>query len=263
MLLSADIGNSSIKLGLYELSEETPKLLHSFKISSVIERSSDEYEIIIRSLLRSKCSDATVDASVISSVVPSLTHVIRGALYSITDNAPFIIGHGTRTGFKIKTDSPSELGADLVCNAAAALHTAEAPVVIVDMGTATTITYINSSNELEGSVIIPGAAVSLRALTDSAELLGSLSFAKPHNIIGKNTADSIMSGVIYGNLFTIDSFIDNIWKSVENNDIKLNLIATGGLSSHFIPYCRNKFTVVDDLTTFGAAILYRKNRPVK
>ncbi len=261
MLLSVDIGNSSIKLGVYDISDiKDKKLICKFKISSVTERSSDEYEIIIRSLLSSKCSELKISRSVICSVVPSLTHIIYDALYSITGAAPFIIGSGTKTGFKIKTDSPSEFGADMVCNTAGAIEFVKAPIIIVDMGTATTITYINENKEIEGSVIIPGAVVSLNALTDSAELLSKFSIKKPTDIIGKNTADSIMSGIIYGNLFTINSYIDEISKNMVKPGFEPSLIATGGISSYIIPYCKHSFTVVDDLTLNGAVSLYIKNR---
>jgi len=262
MLLSVDIGNSSVKFGIYDVSDISyNNLICKFKISSVAERSSDEYEVIIRSLLLSKCADVKITRSVICSVVPSLTHVIYDALYAICGTAPFIIGTGTKTGFKIKTDNPSELGADMVCNTAAAVEIFEAPVIVVDMGTATTITYINENKEIEGSVIIPGVAVSLNALTDSAELLSKFSLKKPSSLIGKNTADSIMSGVFYSNLFTINSYIEQIMNKTGAESA--NLVATGGISPHIIPYCEKKFKIIDDLTIYGAAVLYFKNRGTK
>ncbi len=259
MLISVDIGNSSIKVGIYDISDTSDiKSVSRFKISSVTERSADEYEVIIRSLLDSKCPDVIISHSVICSVVPSLTHIIYSALYNITNTKPFVIGSGTKTGFKIKTDNPSELGADMVCNAAASLYMFETPIIIVDMGTATTITYVNQNKEFEGSVIIPGVGVSLNALTDSAELLSKFSLKKPTNLIGKNTADSIMSGVFYSNVFTINSYIDKIMNKTGSDNA--NLVATGGISPYIVPYCEKKFNIIDDLTIYGAAVLYSKNR---
>ena len=146
----------------------------------------------------------------------------------------------------------------MVCNTAAALDIFEAPVIIVDMGTATTITYINNNKEFEGSVIIPGVAVSLNALTDSAELLSKFTLKKPSSLIGKNTADSITSGVFYSNLFTINSYLEKVINETGSDDAKL--VATGGISPHIIPYCDRKIDIIDDLTIFGAAVLYFKNR---
>lgn len=258
MLLAADIGNSSIKFGVFDIGDVMTPVC-SFSVASDVNRSSDEYEFIIRGLLKSKGFESCLERSVISSVVPSVTHLISDALYSITSFAPFIIGAGTHTGFKICTDSPAELGADMVSNTAAALCFAAPPIVICDLGTATTLCVVNSAREVTGSVIIPGAKLSFDALSESAELLGKVSFKRPRDIVGKNTADSITSGVINGNIYMIDGFIRNLRDGLCKNGESLSLIATGGLSDIIIPHCRNKFTTVKNLTLIGSAVLYAKN----
>ncbi len=259
MLLCADIGNTSIKFGVFELSD-THSPICTFSLSSDITRSSDEYGYFINQLLLSKTSDCNISASVISSVVPSLTHTIVEALRSICKSEPFIIGAGTKTGFKIKIDSPSEFGADMVSNAAAVIRLYGAPTVIADFGTATTLTVIDDKNNVLGSVIMPGIKVSVDALSGSAELLSGVSLNTPKCLIGKNTDDSIRSGIINGNVFMIDGFIRNIRESVCSDTHKLTLIATGGLSNVIVPHLRNKFTVIDDLTLIGMAELYKINR---
>lgn len=259
MLLCADIGNTSIKFGIFNLAY-TYSPICTFSLSSDIYRSSDEYEFFIRQLLLSKNISSDLNNSVISSVVPSLTYTIEKSLRCICDNTPFIIGHGTKTGFKIKIDSPAEFGADMVSNAAAAIHLCDTPIAIADFGTATTLTVIDANKNVLGSVIMPGIKVSADALSASAELLNGISLNVPKNLIGKNTEDSIRSGIINGNSFMVDGFIRNIRETVCQNGEKLNLLATGGLSNVIVPHLRNKFTVIDDLTLIGTAQLYKINR---
>lgn len=258
MLLSVDIGNSSIKFGVFDINDVSV-IKHRFSISSNVSRTADEYELLIRQFLLINNSP-NINHCVISSVAPSITNSIYKAAHNICSKAPFVIGNGTRTGFVIRIDDPAELGADIVSNAAASLNISEGPIVIADLGTATTLTVINKNNELIGSVIIPGAGLSLNALSDTAELLNKVSFKRPDKLIGTNSADSITSGVINGNIFMIDGFIRNLREQLCDEDIKLNLIATGGYCNAIIPHCRNKFKIVDDLTLIGAALLYKKNR---
>ncbi len=259
MLLSIDIGNSSIKFGVFDLKDPSTSKCN-FSLSSIKSRTADEYELLIRQFLSAyNCSDS-IHHAVISSVTPSVIYSIQNAAYKICASVPFIIGSGTHTGFKIKIDDPAELGADMVSNTAAALTMCEAPVVIADLGTATTLAAVNRNKELIGSIIIPGAGLSLDALSNTAELLSKVSFKRPKNLIGTNSADSITSGVINGNIFMIDGFIRNLREQLCEDREKLSLIATGGYCHSIIPYCRNKFNIVDDLTLIGAALLYKRNR---
>lgn len=259
MLLVADIGNSTIKFAVFgENSCFDP--ICKFSIANDSYRSADEYELLIRQMLDSKTFSGKLSHSAVSSVAPSVTVPITNALANITSSAPFIIGCGTRTGFKIRTDDPGEFGADMVCNVAAALELCEAPAVVADLGTATTLAVINSQRELIGSIIIPGAELSLEALSNTAELLNKMTFKHPSKLVGTNTSDSIISGVINGSIYMIDGFIRNLREQLCKNGEKLSLIATGGLNRAIIPYCRNKFSIVEDLTLSGAAILYSRNR---
>lgn len=259
MLLAVDIGNTAIKFGIFDLSHII-ECVSSFSVSSKVTRSSDEYELIIRQLLSSRNLDGKIDRAVISSVAPSITNSVKKATSAVSGSVPFIIGAGTRTGFKIKTEDPSELGADIVSNAAAALAMSDAPVVVADLGTATTLTAINRDKEILGTIIVPGAGVSLDALSNSAELLSKVSVARPDNLIGTNTVDSITSGVINGNIYMIDGFVRNLREQLCAEGEKLSLIATGGMCETIIPHCRNKFNIVKDLTLIGAAWLFKNNR---
>ena len=259
MLLVADIGNSSIKFGVFDLNNCFEPIC-SFTVANTSFKSSDEFELIIRQMLLNKGYTGSLTCAAVASVAPSVTVSVIGAIRSITGSDPFIIGSGIRTGFKIRIDDPSEFGADMVSNVAAALEMVEAPLVVADLGTATTLAVVNTTRELIGSVIIPGAGLSLEALSNTAELLNNITFKHPDKLIGTNTSDSITSGIINGNIYMIDGFIRNIREQLCENGQKLSLIATGGLNCAIIPHCRNKFTIIEDLTLSGVALLYKKNK---
>lgn len=258
MLLAVDIGNSSVKFGLFDNSSEN--LVASFSISSLTVRSADEYALCIKSFLRDRFDESLpeIDAAVISSVVPHICSVVCKALEQICKNKPFIIGTGTKTGFPIHIDIQSQLGADIVSNTAAAFAVCRPPFVIVDAGTATTVTYVDENGALDGTVIAPGIATSLSALVTSAALLPDAPLTKPGALIGKNSRDSVLSGAYFGAVYAIDGFIRNIREQMRTES-PLGLIGTGGMSS-VLADCRNKFTVIPELTLKGAAVLYFHNR---
>lgn len=263
MLLAADIGNTSVKFALFD--GDCEKLIYRFSVSSRTERTSCEYVLLIENFLNSFFSKSTtnfsaaeLNSSVISSVVPHITETVSEALTKICKKPPFIIGAGTRTGFPIRIDVQSQLGADIVSNACAAFRICEPPFAVVDMGTATTVTCVDCDGALVGTVIAPGADVSLKALLDSAALLTDVPLSCPEKLIGKNSYDSIRSGAFFGTVYVIDGFIRNIRETLCKNGEKLSLIGTGG-SSGLLEHCRNKFTVVPDLTLKGAAALYYSN----
>lgn len=265
MLIAFDIGNSSISIGVFELpSDSDPQLLTSFKISNK-SYSSDEYTLLIRDFIsRIGIDIKAVNCSVISSVVPELTDLIAVTAQQLSGVAPLMIDQGIRTGFGIHIKNPEQLGSDIVSNVAAALHYVKPPFVVLDMGTATTLTCVNTNVEVLGSIIIPGLKVSMTALTDSAALLSPVPLEYNHELIGRDTQSSIRSGVINGNVYMIDGFIRNIREKMipADSDEKLGLIATGGLANRILPYMRNRFTYHENLTLFGTAYLYLKNRKI-
>ncbi|MBQ3528725.1 MAG: type III pantothenate kinase [Clostridia bacterium] len=257
MLLAFDIGNTNIKVGVFNDSCEN--MICSFAISSATIRTSDEYYLLIKQMLSDYSVFDKLNASVISSVVPSITESISNAVFKICNRKPFVIGSGTRTGFPIKIDVQAQLGADIVSNTAAAFLCRKPPFVVVDLGTATTVTAVDSSGCLVGTSIIPGATVSLNALNSSAALLSDTTLNTPVSIIGKNSHDSICSGVYYSNVFAIDGFINALTKELCKNGEKLAVIGTGGLSEVILPACRDDFLVAKDLTLKGAAHLFYCN----
>lgn len=274
MLLALDIGNSSISVGVFELpADHEPRLRTSFKISNK-SYSSDEYTLLIRDFLSRSgirtntvsvtdgLSADTIDCSVISSVVPEFTELLTVTAEQLCGQPPLMIDQGIRTGFGIRIKNPEQLGSDIVSNIASALHHAKPPFVVLDMGTATTLTVVNTNVEIVGTIIIPGLKVSMTALTESAALLSPVPLDYNEELIGRDTQSSIRSGVINGNVYMIDGFIRNIREKIiaPGKEEKLGLIATGGLAKRILPYMRNKFIYHENLTLEGEAYLYCRNR---
>ncbi len=262
MLLTIDIGNSSITVGVFDTSDKhLPKIITHFKISSK-DYSADEFTVLIKDFISRDLNLSDINAAAISSVVPSLTDKLTRAAENICKNQPMLVTNGIRTGFGIKIKNPEQLGTDIVANAAAALNMYDAPIVILDMGTATTLTIINSKKEILGTIIVPGISIALSALYDSAAQIGDVVLDGAPELIGRDTKSSICSGIINGNALMIDGFIRNIREvlDIKNSDKKLNLIATGGLSELILPHLRNKFSFDKNLTIRGLAVLYCQNR---
>lgn len=274
MLLAFDIGNSSITVGAFRLhADGTNELVCRFGIAARADSTSDEYVVFIRDYLehagigvhgQSTDSGSVIDSAVISSVVPGLTHVLSRAARILSGSEPFIITPGIHTGFGIKIKDPAQLGSDIVSNAAAAIRLSNVPFVILDMGTATTLTVVDKHHDIIGTIIMPGLRISMDALTDSAALLNGVSLEKPEELIGRDSRTSILSGVIGGHILMIDGFIRNIREELglKESGVKLGLISTGGLAECIIPHTRNRFIHDDSLTLSGAAELYRKNKRI-
>ena len=261
MLLAFDIGNTNISVGVFDLSEHAPMLRASFHIASDTRSTRDEYIMRIHGLLslRGFSADAITDAAV-SSVVPSLTDVITDVAQFFSSRRPLVIGPGIRTGLNIRIDQQTQLGSDIVANAVAALARTDVPAVIVDFGTATTFAVIDASSALSGAIICPGLRVSMDALADSASLLMDSDMARPTSIVGKNTRDSVSSGIINGHIIMVDGFIRELRQTLcADSDRKISLIATGGMVQYVAPYCRNKFTIVPALTLEGIAEIFVRN----
>jgi len=274
MLLAIDIGNSNISVGVFDFSVDTaPVMVTHFKIKTS-QMSVDEFAIRIKDFLSranvydySFSSDAKIsiiNCAAISSVVPSLTGTFIQVTKKLCGKDPFIISSGIRTGFDIRIKNPEQLGTDIVCNCAAALENCKNPTVVLDMGTATTLTIIDKKLTIIGTIIIPGMRVSLEALYNSAAQLSDIMIDNNVELIGKDTKSAVCSGIINGNALMIDGFVRNIREQLEltGSTEKLSLIATGGLSEYILPCLRNKFVFDETLTLRGVALLYQKNNKV-
>lgn len=269
MLLAIDIGNSNISVGVCRFAaDRTPELTRHFKFGTN-NYSSDELFVTLEGFLRrfgilNNNNLSMPTAAVISSVVPQLTDSVRLAAESLCGTQPFIITNGIKTGFEVRIKNPEQLGTDIVSNVAAALTITNAPLVVLDMGTATTITVVNESSAIIGTIIIPGLRTSLNALCASAAQLGDISLDGNLELIGRDTRASISSGALNGNAYMIDGFIRNIRDelNLKAKGTSLSLIATGGLFPLVSPLLRNKFLYSDTLTLLGQCRLYAQNHKV-
>ena len=255
MILAIDIGNTNIVIGCFQ--ENTIKFTE--RLSTNHKATELEYAILFKNVLEIySVTPEEIDGGIISSVVPSLTNVIKHAMSKLSDKKILTVGPGIKTGLSILTDNPAQLGSDLVVDAVACINEYPLPAAIFDMGTATTISVVDKSKNYLGTVIIPGIEVSLNSLVGGTSQLPKISLEAPQSVIGTNTVDSMKSGIIFSAASIIDGMIDRIEEEMGQ---KLTVIATGGLAGTIIPYCKKQIILDDELLLKGLAIIYNKNIP--
>ncbi len=254
MILAIDIGNTNIVLGGFMDNE----LKFVARIATNASKTEDEYATKIKSILvLHEVDKAEIKGAIISSVVPPLTRTMRDAVRMVYSVEPLLVGPGMKTGINIHCDDPSTVGADLICACVAANSIYGNPSLVIDMGTATKMMLIDSTGTFIGVSIIPGVNIALKALSGGTAQLPQISLEAPPSVIGKNTADCMRSGAVFGNASMIDGMIDRF---AEEMNCELKLIATGGLSKTIIKHCRHDIICDDDLVLKGLMILYDKNK---
>lgn len=254
MILAIDIGNTNIVVGCID----KEKIYFIERLSTVRTKTELEYAIDLKTVLdiyHIKRTD--IEGCIISSVVPQITNVAKLAAEKILKKEALVLGPGIKTGLNIMLDNPSEMGADRVADAVAALTYYPVPLVIVDMGTATTVSVVDEKKRYLGGMILPGVRVSLDALTSRASQLSGISIEEPKKLIGKNTVDCMKSGILYGNAAAVDGIIDRIEEELGR---KVTAIATGGMSGKIIPHCKRKIIQDEDLLLKGLLVIYEKNK---
>ncbi len=254
MILAIDTGNTNIVLGCLEQNA----ILFTLRLQTDRNKTADEYALLLENLLRRRGIDPTVlEGGILSTVVPELRSVLLSALKQITGKEFLAVGPEMRTGLTIKTDSPAQLGADLVVDAVAALAKYKPPLAIFDMGTATTLSVIGENGAYLGGMILPGLRVSVDALSAKAAQLPYIHLGSPKEVIAKNTVDCMQAGAIYGTAAMLDGLTDRVQEEFSQ---PLTAIATGGLTSVVVPYCKRKILQDPNLLLEGLNILYRMNR---
>lgn len=254
MVLAVDIGNSNVVVGCFE----GEKILFVERIATNRNATALEYAVLIKSVLElNGVANITFEGSIISSVVPTVTNMVKQAIEKLTGEAPLVVGPGLKTGLKIRIENPAQLGSDRVTDAVAAVNAYPAPLIIVDMGTATTISVIDKDQNFIGGMIMPGLRISAEALTGRTSQLPQISLDPPKRAIGKNTVECMRNGLILGAASTIDGAISHIEAEL---GYACTVVATGGLSGLVIPYCEKTVIRDEQLLLKGLMILYRKNR---
>lgn len=255
MLLAIDVGNTNIVLGCFD---EQNQILFRERLSTNQSATALEYVSGIRMALEMHDIDKKkIDDAIISSVVPSVTATLRSAIEKYIGKKVMVVGAGIRTGLNILIDNPAQLGSDLVVDAVAGLQEYPVPQIIIDMGTATTLSVINAKKQYIGGVIMTGMAVSMNALADKTSQLPKIGFDAPKRVIGSNTIDCMKSGIMYATASSLDGMISRIEEELGET---CTVIATGGLSSVVVPLCRREIILDDDLLLKGLAIIYHKNK---
>ena len=247
MVLLIDVGNSNIVFAFSELKQ----INKSFRFKTLTDKTSDEYYIIIKSML----DMYKFDNVIISSVVPVVTSALKKLFKSYYNIDSLVVGPGVKTGIQLKVDDPKTVGADIICDCSGASAYAN-EAIIVDLGTANKYIYYKD-NTFMGIAISPGVSISMKALVSSAALLPDIELQVPEKIINNNTISCMQSGIIYSAVSEVDGMIDRIKEEV--NDPNLKVIATGGLSGLIIPLCKNKIEVDSNLCLRGLLHIYLKN----
>ena len=250
MILAIDIGNSNIVLGGVREKE----ILFQARIVTDHIKTSDQYCAELKTMLDLfGVSAQEIEGSIVASVVPPVLNSIR----KLTGKSCLVVGPGLKTGLNILIDNPAQTGADLVAGAVAALREYQPPLIVVDMGTATTISVLDQNGSLIGGCVCPGVKISLEALTSRTALLPGISLDQPKKAIGRNTIDCMRSGIMLGTASMLDGMIARMEAEL---GVKTTVILTGGIGKFILPLCSTQMIYDEDLLIKGLAALYQENR---
>ena len=254
MLLAIDIGNTNLVIGCIE----NDKILFKARIATDAIRTSDQYGVEIKNMMEAfGVQVKDIDDCIISSVVPPVFNSVKTGVIKVIRKQPMVVGPGLKTGLNIHMDVPSQVGSDRIVIAVAALAEYEAPMILMDLGTATTIEVVEPNNMYLGGIIFPGVRVSLDALTSRTAQLPGISLDKPKHVIGKNTVDCMRSGIMLGAAAMLDGLIDRMEEELGQ---QATVVATGGIAKFVIPLCRRSVIYDRNLLLKGLSILYYNNQ---
>ena len=253
MLLTMDIGNTNINIGLFDGDD----LAVSVRLATERQKTDDQYAMDFTNIfVMHKVNFNDIDGVVISSVVPEITEAVTDAIRKLTGKDALILSPGVKTGLNILIDNPAQLGADLAAGAVGAVNEYPLPAFVIDLGTATKICAIDKNRGFRGCMIAPGVQISLKALTDTSSLLPTISLEPPKKACGTNTVESMQSGIVLGTAAMIDGILDRF---AEELGEPASIIATGGLSYFVSPVCKREITYDRHLILKGLKAIYEKN----
>lgn len=254
MLLAIDIGNTNIVMG----GIEQDKIVFQVRLATDAIKTSDQYAVDIKNLLwLSDIPTSAIDGCIISSVVPPVFNSIHTGVRKVIGQEPLVVGPGIKTGLNIRMDNPAAVGSDLIVAAVGALQSYTPPLILIDMGTATTMTVVLENNTYVGGVIIPGIRISAEALSTRAAQLPGIQLDTPRRVIGKNTVESMRSGIMYGAACMLDGMIERIEAELGRS---ATVVATGGMAQFIIPLCHRQMNLEHDLLLEGLNAIYKKNQ---
>lgn len=254
MILALDIGNTNIVIGCID--EKRTYFVERLRTDQI--KTELEYAIDLKNILELyQIPTSELEGAIIASVVPPVSTTLKIAVKKVTNLVPAMVGPDLETGLRVIMDNPSTVGADLIVAAVAASRDYPLPLIIIDMGTATTMTVVNADGDYIGGVIIPGLQVSLDSLVSRTAQLPKINLENLDHVIGKNTIDCMRSGSVFGNASMIDGMIDRMEEELGQT---AHVVATGGLSHLIVPYCKHEIALDDDLLLKGLWIIYKRNQ---
>jgi type III pantothenate kinase len=262
MLLAVDVGNTNTVLGMFDGNE----VVEDWRIATVPDRTADEIAVVLQGLLGQSAlvKDADVSGIALCSTVPSVLHEMREMCRRYYgDVTAVIVEPGVKTGVPVRVDNPKEVGSDRIMNALAAVHLYGGPAIVVDFGTSTNFDVISAQGEFIGGALAPGIEISVDALSRRAAQLLKVELTRPHRVIGRNTVESLQSGIIYGFAGQVEGIVARITRELAPDDPdSVTVIATGGLA----PLLLDEVGVVDAyepwLTLTGLRLVYERNAEV-
>lgn len=253
MILAIDMGNSNIKIGCVGNG-----VCFEERLLTDINKTSMEYAILIMDLLVIKqVRPEEIEGAILSSVVPPLTAVLMSAVRKVTGRTPLLVSSKMDMGIGIRMDHPESVGADILVGHVAAVNQVGTPVIVVNMGTATTITVTDRDGIYQGGAILPGVKISLDTLSSRTAQLPAISLESPKSSIGKNTIDSMRAGILYGNAGAVDGIVSRIEAEL---GYSCHVVGTGGMARFVLPLCRHENQIIPDLLMDGLYLLYQKNK---
>ena len=254
MILTIDIGNSNIVLG----GVRDQEIVFEARLRTEPTKTSDQYCVDLKILMEVYgVSNKDIEGTIIASVVPQVLNSMRTAIQKLTGKVPLVVGPGLKTGLNILLENPGQTGADLVVADVAALREHKPPLIVIDMGTATTMSVLDKNGAHIGGCIIPGVKISMDALTDRTALLPGLQLDQPKKAIGRNTIDAMRSGIMMGTACMLDGMVERMEAELGS---KTTVIATGGIAKFIVPMCKTPMLYDKDLIIKGLAALYRDNK---
>lgn len=253
MILAIDMGNSNIVVG----GIDDKRTYFEERITTDDRKTSLEYAIMLKNILEiHRVKRGEIEGSIMSSVVPPLNAPLSSAVKKITGRRPLLVGSGMKTGLNIKMDNPKAVGGDRIVAAVAAIARYEGPIIIIDMGTATTMDAVDRAGNYIGGIILPGVKVALNSLVSNTAQLPRINLDVPRRVIGKNTVECMRNGIMLGNAAMLDGLIDRMEAELGET---ATLVSTGGMARFITPLCRHSITYDPDLLLRGLLILYRQN----
>lgn len=255
MLLTIDVGNTNITFGVFQDAE----LKATFRMMSKQLRTSDEYGVSIVSLLKyNQVSVGEIRGIIVASVVPNIMHSLLGGIERYLGKRPLIVGPGIKSGIKIVTENPKEIGPDRIVDAVAAYEKYGGPVLVIDFGTATTYDLVNDKGEFCAGITAPGIRISAKALWEDTARLPEVEIRKPASILAQNTVTSMQAGLVYGQIGQTEYIVNQVKKETGYEEIRV--IATGGLGS-IIADETDCIEIYDrTLTLDGLRYIYQRNQ---